>query len=79
MVFLARAKTGPTWQVNYDPSRYPRTRELLDGLVVLFSQSCPLIAQADELVDRYVEAFERVWHHRAALAAWAQRETRPPT
>jgi perosamine synthetase len=70
---------GTDLAMNYDPSRYPRTQELLDGSLVLFSQSCPLIAQSDELVDRYVETFERVWHHRAALAAWAQRETRPPT
>lgn len=52
---------------NYDPSRYPRTIALLAGSVVLFSQSCPLIAQTDETVDRYADAFERVWRHRKAL------------
>ncbi len=61
---------------NYDPARYPRTRALLDGSVVLFSQSCPLIAQPDEIVDRYIEAFQRVWRHRGDIAAWAERQ--PP-
>jgi perosamine synthetase len=63
---------GTNLASNYDPARYPRTRALLDESLVLFSQSCPLIAQSDEMVDRYVEAFQRVWHHRAAIAAWAQ-------
>jgi perosamine synthetase len=77
-VGFPRARDGGTdLAVNYDPARYPRTRALLDGSVVLFSQSCPLIAQPDELIDRYIEAFERVWHHRAAIAAWAQREMPP--
>jgi dTDP-4-amino-4,6-dideoxygalactose transaminase len=52
---------------NYDPARYPRTRRILDGSVVLFSQSCPLIAQSDETVDRYAEAFARVWRERREL------------
>jgi dTDP-4-amino-4,6-dideoxygalactose transaminase len=54
---------------NYDPSRYPRTISLLAGSLVLFSQSCPLIAQTDDTVDRYAEAFERVWRHREAVVA----------
>jgi perosamine synthetase len=69
---------GTDLALNYDPARYPRTRALLDGSLVLFSQSCPLIGQPDELVDGYIEAFERVWHHRAALAEWADRETLRP-
>jgi dTDP-4-amino-4,6-dideoxygalactose transaminase len=64
---------GSNLAVNYDPAHYPATRMLLDGSVVLFSQSCPLIAQEDELVERYAEAFSRVWHHRDALAEWATR------
>ncbi len=64
---------------NYDPARYPRTQALLDGSVVLFSQSCPLIAQADGLIDGYIEAFERVWRHREVLAAWARKATLRPT
>lgn len=60
---------------NYRVARYPRTQALLDGSVLLFSQSCPLIAQPDEVIDRYAEAFRRVWHHREALAEWAMRRT----
>ncbi|HEX8791445.1 MAG TPA: DegT/DnrJ/EryC1/StrS family aminotransferase [Polyangiaceae bacterium] len=56
---------------NYDPSHYPRTRALLDGSLLLFSQSCPLIAQDDTMVDRYAEAFARVWQHREAIVARA--------
>jgi perosamine synthetase len=56
---------------NYDPSRYPRTRALLDGSLLLFSQSCPFIAQDDAIVDRYAEAFARVWQHREAIVARA--------
>ena len=64
-----RAREGGTdLAANYDPSRYPRTRKLLAGSVVLFSQSCPLIAQADAVVDRYAVAFARVWEHRTDLA-----------
>ena len=59
---------------NYDPARYPRTRALLDGSLVLFSQSCPLIAQDEAIVDRYAEAFQRVWEHRRALGDWAARQ-----
>ena len=64
---------GTDLSANYDPARYPRTRELLDGSLVLFSQSCPLIAQDDALVDRYAEAFRRVWEHRQSLSDWAAR------
>jgi hypothetical protein len=63
----------------YRPSRFPRTQELLDGSLVLFSQSCPLIAQDDDLVDRYAEAFARVWHEREALAVCTKREGRATT
>jgi dTDP-4-amino-4,6-dideoxygalactose transaminase len=52
---------------NYDPALYPRTRALLEGSVVLFSQSYPLIAQNDELVDRYADAFRKVWRQRGRL------------
>jgi perosamine synthetase len=52
---------------NYDPSGYARTTALLDSSIVLFSQSYPLIAQSAATVDRYAEAFARVWHHRAAV------------
>jgi perosamine synthetase len=64
---------GTDLAVNYDPARYPHTKMLLDSSLVLFSQSCPLIAQSDDVVDRYAEAFCRVWSHRDALAEWAAR------
>jgi dTDP-4-amino-4,6-dideoxygalactose transaminase len=54
---------------NYDPSQYPRTTALLASSFVLFSQSCPLIAQTEDVVDRYADAFERVWSHRKVLCA----------
>ncbi len=56
---------------NYDPALYPGTRALLAGSLLLFSQSCPLIAQDDAVVDGYIEAFQRVWREREALASWA--------
>jgi perosamine synthetase len=64
---------GTDLAANYDPARYPRTTALLEGSLVLFSQSCPLIAQSEDIVDRYAEAFRRVWQHRSALADWAAR------
>jgi len=73
--FPAPADGGTDLHANYDPSRYPETNALLAGSVVLFSQSCPLIAQSDELVDRYAEAFRRVWHERSALSEWARRRS----
>jgi perosamine synthetase len=65
---------GTDLLVNYDPRRYPRTQSLLSGSLVLFSQSCPLIAQSDDLIDRYAEAFRRVWQHRRAIVEWASRQ-----
>jgi perosamine synthetase len=73
--FPAEADGGTDLHANYDPARYPETNALLAGSVVLFSQSCPLIAQSDELVDRYAEAFRRVWHERSALSEWARRRS----
>ena len=67
----SRGRHRPRRQLR--PRALSRTRALLDGSIVLFSQSCPLIAQPDSIVDRYIEAFRRVWNRRTALAAWAQR------
>jgi dTDP-4-amino-4,6-dideoxygalactose transaminase len=64
---------GTDLATNYDPRRYQRTAQLLEGSLVLFSQSCPLIAQDDAIVDRYAECFARVWEHREELAATATR------
>ncbi len=52
---------------NYEPTQYRRTTALLDSSLVLFSQSCPLIAQTEATVDRYAEAFARVWHAREGI------------
>ena len=60
---------GTDLAANYDPKRYARTTSLLDSSIVLFSQSCPLIGQTEATVDRYAEAFARVWHHREAIVA----------
>jgi perosamine synthetase len=73
--FPAPAEGGTALAENYDPARYPRTNALLAGSLVLFSQSCPLIAQPDEVVDLYAEAFRRVWQNRTALADWASRQS----
>jgi perosamine synthetase len=59
---------------QYSPSAYPATQRLLDGSLVLFSQSCPLIAQGRDVVERYAAAFTRVWNAREELAARAVRE-----
>jgi dTDP-4-amino-4,6-dideoxygalactose transaminase len=72
--FPSTREGGTDLAANYDPARYPQTNALLAGSLVLFSQSFPLIAQSDELVDRYAEAFRRVWNHRGALADWAARQ-----
>jgi len=76
-VFADNAKrwaleSGTSLSSNYDAARYPNTQKLLDGSVVLFSQSCPLIAQTAGLVDRYAEAFARVWSERHVLIAKAR-------
>ncbi len=55
--------------VDYDLARFPETTRLLDGSVVLFSQSCPIVAQPDDVVDAYAEAFARVWNHLADVVA----------
>jgi perosamine synthetase len=87
-VFRSREGFGDGWPWStdretdfaalYDPARFPRAKALLDESLVLFSQSCPLIAQTDETVDRYAEAFRRVWAARSDVAAWAAREGLTP-
>jgi perosamine synthetase len=75
--FPCQAAGGTDLATNYDPARYPRTRALLDGSLLLFSQSYPLIAQTEETVDRYADAFRKVWAQRARLVdAPAVRDAR---
>ena len=83
-VFQTREGFGEGWPWStdretdfaalYDPARFERTRRLLDGSLLLFSQSHPLIAQTLEVVDRYADAFARVWRERHAIAQQAKRE-----
>jgi perosamine synthetase len=59
------------YRALYAPARFPRTQRLLDGSLLLFSQSRPLIGQSRETVDKYAEAFKRVWSQREEIARWA--------
>ena len=56
---------GAPWNlrpfVDYDLGQFPETTSLLDDSIVLFSQSCPILPQHDEVIDAYATAFERVW------------------
>ncbi|MCL2726582.1 MAG: DegT/DnrJ/EryC1/StrS family aminotransferase [Polyangiaceae bacterium] len=56
----------------YDVASFPRTQRLLDGSIVLFSQSCPLIAQPRDVVERYAEIVGRVWRARGDVVAAAR-------
>jgi len=47
--------------VDYDLSRFPETLRLLEGSIVLFSQTYPIACQPLELCEAYAEAFARVW------------------
>ena len=70
---LQQCASGTDLSQNYDPLRYPNTTRLLDRSLLLFSQSYPLIGQDAGLVDRYAEAFARVWHHREEIVSRAVR------
>jgi dTDP-4-amino-4,6-dideoxygalactose transaminase len=65
--FPFRASDTDRLRANYTAS-YPNTVKLLDSSLVLFSQTCPLIAQTAETVDLYAEAFRKVWNERKHLA-----------
>jgi perosamine synthetase len=76
-VFQKREGMGSGWPWStdretdfdraYDAERFPNARGILERSLLLFSQSCPLIAQDDAMVDRYAEAFARVWNALPAL------------
>ncbi len=57
-------------RANYT-AEYPATSHLLASSIVLFSQTCPLIAQDAETVRLYAKAFEKVWEHRKDLVQLA--------
>lgn len=60
--------------VNYDVAQFPVTQHLLDTSVCLFSQSHPLIAQPDEVIDAYVQGFQKIWDHLPAIVtAWRDK------
>ena len=70
---LHTRSSGTDLAQNYDPARYPNTTRLLEGSLLLFSQSYPLIGQEAGLVERYADAFARVWRHREEIVAKASR------
>ncbi len=56
---------------NYD-AQFESVQNLLDSSFILFTQSCPLIAQSEALVDRYADAFETLWAERRAIVELAE-------
>jgi dTDP-4-amino-4,6-dideoxygalactose transaminase len=58
--------------VDYDLAQYPETTALLDSSLVLFSHTCPIAAQPVALVERYADAFERVWERLPDVIARAR-------
>lgn len=59
-------------RANYEAD-YAVTQDLLDGSIVLFSQTCPAIAQSAETYDLYADAFRKVWNERGRLVELAKR------
>lgn len=59
-------------RANYRAENFPGSRRLLDSSIVLFSQTCPLIAQDAATVDLYADAFRKVWERRAELVEIAR-------
>ncbi len=82
-LFANRLAKGESWPVpealltrladNYDPTKYPVARALLSESLVLFSQSCPLIAQSRETVEHYASVMSEVWAARERVAERARR------
>lgn len=65
-VFREAESLPENLQENYRAS-FPVTSALLDSSIVLFTQSCPLIAQTAEYVDLYAKAFEVLWESRHSI------------
>lgn len=64
---FAKAENLPeNVRANYHAS-FTNTQALLDDSFLLFTQSCPLIAQRAEMFDAYATGFERLWEHRRAI------------
>ncbi len=60
------------YRANYG-AKYEGASQLLASSIVLFSQTCPLIAQSAETVDQYAEAFRKVWSDEAGLVELAKK------
>jgi perosamine synthetase len=65
-VFANDASVTGLVKENY-LAEFPATQQLLDSSLILFSQSCPLIAQTEEVVLAYAKALGRIWEHRRAI------------
>lgn len=65
-VFAKRTDLPAHVLANYH-AEFPATQALLDHSFLLFTQSCPLIAQPAKVVDAYGAAFERLWEQRVAI------------
>ena len=59
-------------RTNY-AAKYEGASTLLASSIVLFSQTCPLIAQSAETVDLYADAFRKVWSDKAGLVELAKK------
>ncbi|MGE0431426.1 MAG: DegT/DnrJ/EryC1/StrS family aminotransferase [Planctomycetota bacterium] len=55
-------------EIDYSLGQFPATQALLDNSLCLFSQSHPLIAQPDDVIDSYVQMLRRIWDHLPAVA-----------
>ncbi len=65
-VFAENHEASAFARENYH-ARFSNVEALLDSSLLLFTQSCPLIAQSPETVDAYGRAFAELWEHRRAI------------
>jgi len=63
-VSLWQTSPLPRHPVFEDGEAYPVAQAVLDASFVVGSQSYPLFAQPDAVVDAWANAFEKVWGHR---------------
>ena len=61
----------------WDPGAHPETLRLLEGSIVLGTATEPLFNQPSELMERYLEAFEKVLSDREALFSADYRPVQP--
>jgi dTDP-4-amino-4,6-dideoxygalactose transaminase len=65
-VFAKNTELPDNVRENYH-AKFPNTQALLDNSFLLFTQSCPLIAQNARMVDAYADGFEKLWAERRAI------------